>query len=308
MPDFQQISWDERLIDDCLHLIRLAVREDLDRYHDWTTVALVPLEAKGRANVVARREGVIAGLRAAELVCQVMNLQATWTAHCQDGDRVEAGQTVATLEGAARDLLTGERTILNFLGRLSGIATLTRRYVDAIAGTPARLYDTRKTAPGWRRLEKYAVRCGGGCNHRTGLFDAVLIKDNHLALGAELSSRQRYTPAQAVQAARDFVAQMQARREISSGFLIEVELDRLDQFEEVLDAGPDIVLLDNMPLDVLKMAVERRNAAGATAQLEASGNVRLDTVRAIAETGVERISCGALTHSAVNFDLGLDWV
>jgi len=307
MPEFQQLTWDERLIDDCRHLIRLAVREELEREHDWTTVSLVPREAKAAAGVVAREDGIVAGLRAAELVCQEMNLQASWQPKVSDGDQVMRGETLATLEGSARDLLTAERTILNFIGRLSGISTVTRRFVDAIAETKARLYDTRKTAPGWRRLEKYAVRCGGGHNHRTGLFDAILIKDNHLALGAQLAGQQRYTPEQAVVAARQFVEQMQAQGELRREMIIEIELDRLDDLEAVLAAHPHIVLLDNMPLAMLREAVRRRDAARSDAELEASGGVRLDTVRAIAETGVDRISCGALTHSAVNFDVSMDW-
>jgi nicotinate-nucleotide pyrophosphorylase (carboxylating) len=308
MPaEFVQLTWDERLVDDCRQLIRLAVREDLERQHDWTTVALVPAEARATARVVARQTGIVAGLLAGELVCQEMNLQAAWRSEVRDGACVQPGQTVAYLEGNARDLLTAERTILNFIGRLSGIATLTGQFVDAIAGTQVRLYDTRKTAPGWRRLEKYAVRCGGGHNHRTGLFEAILIKDNHLALGGELRGGERFTEAEAVRAARQFVRQMQAAGELHDDLLIEIELDRLDRFEEVLAAGPEIVLLDNMPPAVLAEAVARRNAVGATTQLEASGGVRLETVRAIALSGVERISCGALTHSAVNFDVALDW-
>jgi nicotinate-nucleotide pyrophosphorylase (carboxylating) len=304
MRDFNQITWDEQTIDDCRQLIRLAVREDLGREQDWTTVSLVPHRATAKANVVARQTGVIAGLQVAALVCQELNLQAQWQPHANDGDAVVRGAIVASLDGNARDLLTAERTILNFIGRLSGIATLTRRFVDAIAGTKARLYDTRKTAPGWRRLEKYAVGCGGGHNHRTGLFDAVLIKDNHLALGSQLSAASRFTPATAVVHAREFLRQMLP----SANPLVEIELDRLDDFEAVLAAQPDIVLLDNMPLDKLREAVARRTAAGSAVELEASGGVRLETVRAIAETGVQRISCGALTHSAVNFDVALDWV
>jgi nicotinate-nucleotide pyrophosphorylase (carboxylating) len=308
MPrEFTQLTWDDRLIDDCRHLIRLGVREDLEREHDWTTVALVPEEAQASARVVAREKGIIAGLQAAELVCREMNLQANWNAEINDGDMVSPGQTVARLNGSARDLLTAERTILNFLGRLSGIATLTRRFTDAIAGTTARLYDTRKTAPGWRRLEKYAVRCGGGHNHRTGLFDAILIKDNHLALGAGLVERQHYTPAEAVLAAKQFVQELKARGGLQRDLIIEIELDRLDDFDAVLAAGPDIILLDNMPPEVLAEAVFRRKTSGSPTELEASGGVRLETVRRIAESGVERISCGALTHSAVNLDVGLDW-
>lgn len=307
MRDFQQQTWDEQIIDDCRQLIHLAVREDLDREHDWTTVSLVPRDATATAAVVARQDGVIGGMKAAELICQEMNLNAQWQPLAEDGDAVTGGQTVATLSGSARDLLTAERTILNFMGRLSGVATLTRQFVDVLAGLPARLYDTRKTTPGWRRLEKYAVRCGGGHNHRSGLYDAILIKDNHLALGAGLAAAERFTPAGAVAHAREFLQQMQPERKGSNDTLIEIELDRLDDFEAVLAAGPDIVLLDNMPRDALREAVARRNAAGSKAELEASGGVRLETLRDIAETGVDRISCGALTHSAVNFDVALDW-
>ena len=307
MPDFRQSTWDDQTIDDCRQLIALAVREDLDRGHDWTTVALVPPEAHAAAQVVARQEGVVAGLLAAELVCREMNLAARWEPRASDGQTVTRAQVLATLSGSARDLLTAERTILNFLGRLSGVATLTQQFARELAGLPARLYDTRKTTPGWRRLEKYAVRCGGGHNHRTGLFDAVLIKDNHLALGQQLGT-EKFTPAQAVRHARDFLEQMRRETPAIGEPLIEIELERLDDFEQVLAAGPDIVLLDNMPLEMLREAVARRNAAGSKTELEASGGVRLETIRAIAETGVDRISCGALTHSAVNFDVALDWV
>jgi nicotinate-nucleotide pyrophosphorylase (carboxylating) len=307
MPEFHQSIWDDQTIDDCRQLIALAVREDLDRGHDWTTVALVPPEAQAAAEVVARQDGVVAGLLAAELICREMNLAARWEPHAADGQTVRRGQVLARLAGSARDLLTAERTILNFLGRLSGVATLTRRFVDELAGFPARLYDTRKTTPGWRRLEKYAVRCGGGHNHRTGLFDAILIKDNHLALGRQLGA-EKFTPAQAVLHAKAFVEQMRRQTPTIGAPLIEIELDRLDDFEAVLASGPDIVLLDNMPPEVLREAVARRNAAGSRAELEASGGVRLETIRAIAETAVDRISCGALTHSAVNFDVALDWV
>lgn len=307
MPDFHQSTWDAQTIDDCRQLIALAVREDLDRGHDWTTVALVPPDVQAAAEVVARQDGMVAGLLAAELVCREMNLAASWEPQASDGQAVARGEVLATLRGSARDLLTAERTILNFLGRLSGVATLTQRFARELSGLQARLYDTRKTTPGWRRLEKYAVRCGGGHNHRTGLFDAVLIKDNHLALGAQLGA-EKFTSAQAVLHAKDFLAQMRHEWPTIGEPLIEIELDRLDDFEQVLAAGPDIVLLDNMPLELLREAVARRNAAGSKTELEASGGVRLETIRAIAQTGVERISCGALTHSAVNFDVALDWV
>jgi nicotinate-nucleotide pyrophosphorylase (carboxylating) len=190
--------------------------------------------------------------------------------------------------------------LLNLVGRLSGVATLTRRFVDAVQGTPARIYDTRKTTPGWRRLEKYAVKCGGGCTHRTGLFDAVLIKDNHLAW-------MQLRPGDAVRRAREFLRATLRDPAQAETMLLEVEVDTLEQLEDALPAGPDIVLLDNMSLEQLRAAVARRNAVDPGIELEASGGVNLRTVRGIAETGVERISVGALTHSAVSLDVALDW-
>ncbi len=199
-------------------------------------------------------------------------------------------------------MLAAERILLNLLGRLSGIATLTRRYVNAVAGTKARIYDTRKTTPGWRRLEKYAVRCGGGRNHRGGLDEAVLIKDNHLVL-AEIAG---IDAVQAVLRARRFIEQ-RAGDVGMAGMVIEVEVDTLEQLDAVLTVGPDIVLLDNMDPARLREAVARRDAVAPAVELEASGGVDLATVREIAESGVERISVGALTHSAVALDFGLDW-
>jgi nicotinate-nucleotide pyrophosphorylase (carboxylating) len=193
--------------------------------------------------------------------------------------------------------------VLNFIGRLSGVATNTSRYVAAVAGTKARVFDTRKTTPGWRRLEKYAVHCGGGVNHRTGLYDAVLIKDNHLALAAD----EHITPAEAVRRAKAFLAETAAQRD-QAELLVEIEIDSLDQFDAVLGAGPVIVLLDNMRPDKLHAAVTRRNDLAPAIQLEASGGVSLSTVRAIAETGVDRISVGEITHSAPALDVALDWL
>ena len=183
--DFTQLDWNDAVAEDCRQLIRLGIREDLDREHDWTTVSLVASESQAVATIVARKRGIIAGLPAAELVLAEMDRTVSWTAHVRDGDAVEAGQAVATIAGPARSLFTAERLILNFVGHLSGVATLTGQYVAGVRGTKAKIYDTRKTTPGFRRLEKYAVRCGGGRNHRTGLYDAILIKDNHLAFGAE---------------------------------------------------------------------------------------------------------------------------
>jgi nicotinate-nucleotide pyrophosphorylase (carboxylating) len=314
--DFRQLSWSPQIEEDCRRLVRLAVYEDLDRAYDWTTVCLVPSEARGAANIVARQAGTIAGLAAVPVLLDEMDMAAEFHAQATDGDQVAAGAVLATLRGAARDLLTAERTILNLLGRLSGIATLTRKYVDAVAGTQARIYDTRKTAPGWRRLEKYAVHCGGGHNHRLGLYDAILIKDNHLAFGSEVPGAAAYTPAEAVRRAKAFLAEQAgaAGGEVPlSGYadqamIVEIEVDSLEQLRKVLPEQPDIVLLDNMPPALLGQAVEIRNRGGYASELEASGGVNLQTVRAIAESGVERISAGALTHSAVNLDVALDWV
>jgi nicotinate-nucleotide pyrophosphorylase (carboxylating) len=303
--NFTQLAWSPALEDDLRQLVRLAVREDLDRQHDWTTLALVGPDVEGRAAVVVREPGVVAGLRAVPILIDEMQAAIDAEFRAADGDEVAARTVVAVLSGSARDLLVCERPLLNLLGRLSGIATLTHTYLEQIAGTRARIYDTRKTTPGWRRLEKYAVRCGGGTNHRTGLFDAILIKDNHLALSGE-AANQAASPADAVRRAREFLSQTTAQRE-GAELLVEIEIDDLAHLDDVLRAGPDIVLLDNMRPEQLREAVARRDALAAAIELEASGGVNLHTVRAIAETGVERISVGALTHSAVALDVALDW-
>jgi nicotinate-nucleotide pyrophosphorylase (carboxylating) len=301
--EFHQLDWDASLEDDLRQLVRLAVREDLGRQNDWTTVALVGPDTQGRAAIVARRSGVVAGLRALPAVVDEMQAAIDVQFRAADSDQTAPGAVLADLSGSARDLLTCERPLLNLLGRLSGIATLTSKYVERIAGTRARIYDTRKTTPGWRRLEKYAVRCGGGHNHRTGLFDAILIKDNHLALAAE----SNLTPASAVRRVRQFFAEIDTQY-VDKQMLVEIEVDRLAQLDEVLEAGPDIVLLDNMQLEELRTAARRRDEIAPQIELEASGGVTLESVREIAETGVERISVGALTHSAGYLDVGLDWL
>lgn len=298
--EFKQVTWDAETIEDCRQLIRLAVREDLGRGYDLTTVALVPHDSRGEALIVCRESGVVAGLLAAECVLQEMNADLQWQAQVEEGSRVEPGTTVAKLWGSTRDLLTVERPVLNFLGKLSGIATQTRRYVDLLAGTTARVYDTRKTTPGWRRLEKHAVRCGGGTNHRTGLFDAILIKDNHLAQGG-------WNLAAAIQASREFLNQHREAFPDLAQVIVEIEVDTLDQLSEALPAKPDIILLDNMSCDELREAVQRRDEAGCETQLEASGGITLETLRDVAATGIDRISVGALTHSAIGLDFGLDW-
>jgi nicotinate-nucleotide pyrophosphorylase (carboxylating) len=308
MPkEYRQLTWDADVEHDCRQLVRLAILEDLERGHDWTTISLAGEEAQSAADVVARKPGVIAGLEAARITLEEMEIAAAWEPRVKDGAKVNRGTIIARLQGSARGLLTAERTLLNLLGRMSGIATLTAEYVAAIAGTKARIYDTRKTTPGWRRLEKYSVRCGGGHIHRLGLYDGVLIKDNHLALGRQGSRGARYTPAQAVLKARQFLQQYGAGQERFSEMIVEVEVDSLAQLREVLPAGPDIVLLDNMPPATLREAVAIRNELAPPVELEASGGITLETIRSVAKTGVERISSGALTHSAIVLDVALDW-
>lgn len=305
--EFHQTQWDASLRDEAAALLRLAIREDLGPLGDCTCKALIPKAAQGAAAVVARQGGVLAGLRVAETAAGLVDATVRWLPEKSDGDAIAAGDRVARIEGPARGILAAERVVLNFLGRLSGIASLTREYVEAVAGTAARVYDTRKTTPGWRRLEKHAVRAGGGHNHRTGLFDAILIKDNHLAFGREATSGGHFTPAEAVAQARQWIKR-RVPELVRSRMIVEIEVDGLDQLDEVLRAGPDIVLLDNMTPEELRDAVSRRDAQNPAVELEASGGVTLASVRAIAESGVERISVGALTHSARALDFGLDWL
>jgi nicotinate-nucleotide pyrophosphorylase (carboxylating) len=319
--EYRQLDWDAQAEADCRRIIRAAVLEDLDRGYDWTTVALVPPESTGFASIVARREGVIAGMPAAALMVDEMDRSLQLKVQVNDGQTASREQTVATLAGPVRSMLAAERLMLNLLGRLSGIATLTRQYVAAVGGTQARVYDTRKTTPGWRRLEKYAVRQGGGHNHRAGLFDGILIKDNHLAALARESGERageksrdiapiEKAPASAVRRVRAFLASAPTGDAVAgkaAEMIVEVEVDSLAQLDAVLPEGPDIVLLDNMSIEQLRRAVEVRNRLAPSVELEASGGVTLTTIRAIAETGVERISVGALTHSAPVLDLALDW-
>ena len=303
---FRQHDWGPALDDDCRQIVRLAVREDLDRGQDWTTISLIPAESQSEAEVIVRAEGVVAGLATAQTVLGEMDTQIRWLPHLEDGAQVKAGQAVARLEGSTRDILTSERILLNFLGHLSGIATLTRAFVNQVADTKAKIYDTRKTIPAWRRLEKYAVRCGGGVNHRTGLFDAVLIKDNHLAfIGHEHKAGIESPLITAYQKAKHF---LENHPELDAGaMIVEIEVDDLIQLRGVLPAKPDVVLLDNMSTDDLREAVVLRNTISPEVILEASGGVHLETVAEIAQTGVDRISVGALTHAAAWLDLGLDW-
>ncbi len=305
LTDYRSQTIDAALLDDLSHLVRLAIREDLDRIADLTTLAIVPQGIHGSAVILPRVAGVAAGVDLIEAILQELDSKITWTQHVGDGERFNPKQPIATLSGETRDLLTCERTILNFLGRLCGIATLTSRYVLKVEGTKARVYDTRKTTPGWRRLEKYAVRCGGGRNHRLGLYDGILIKDNHLACRASKDGKL-LDAGTAVRIAKNFLASGAYRFEHPP--MIEIEIDQIGQLESALSALPDIVLLDNMNCDLLKECVSIRDRLALSVELEASGGVNLETIGKIALTGIDRISVGALTHSATNLDLGLDWI
>ncbi len=271
--------------------VELALNEDIGS-GDATTLATVPAGVAARAVLRAREPLVVAGLPLAEAAFRLLSAEVTFGRESQDGQQVAAGATLMTIAGPAQALLSAERVALNFLQRLSGVATLTARFVEAVQGTGAQILDTRKTTPGWRRLEKYAVACGGGKNHRFGLYDMVLIKDNHLAV---LAGESPNAIAAAVQRARAKYPQLK----------VEVEADTLEQVEQAVAAGVDFVLLDNMNPEQLRAAV--RSAKGRV-QTEASGGVNLATVRAIAETGVDFISVGALTHSARVVDIGLDFI
>ncbi len=274
-------------------LLDAALREDAaDR--DATTRALIPAERTARAEVRAREDGIICGLPLAKRLATRFDPELRFETAVADGGRVSKGTVVARLSGPARSLLAVERPMLNFFQRLSGVATLTARFVEAVAGKGTRVYDTRKTTPGWRELEKYAVRCGGGRNHRMDLASAVLIKDNHLTLVGAGNVRR------AVQEARDACPDL----------LIEVEVEDLAQFEAALAAGPDMVLLDNMtPAQVEEAArLAARRATDRPPQLEASGAITLENAADYARAGADRIAIGALTHSAPALDISMDIV
>jgi nicotinate-nucleotide pyrophosphorylase (carboxylating) len=280
-----------------LSLLQLSIAEDVDPTGEWTperfdpaendltSVATLDADARLNGRLVAKEEGVVTGLPLARALFALVDDALVLERKVDDGARVEPGQTVARVAGPGRELLTAERPALNLLGRLSGIATLTRRYVDAVAHTDATILDTRKTLPGARRLNKYAVRQGGGQNHRLGLFDMILVKDNHIDGAGGITAALR-----------------RVRDAYGDQYPVEVEVKSLDELEEALAEAPDVILLDNMDPPMLRAAVERTNGE---VPLEASGNVTLDTVATIAETGVDRISVGALTHSASTLDLSI---
>jgi nicotinate-nucleotide pyrophosphorylase (carboxylating) len=268
--------------------VRNALLEDLGLAGDITSTAVIPAEHRSRLALVGRKDGVIAGLDAAELAFQLTDPAVSLVRHIPDGSTVAPGETIATIEGPSRALLTGERTALNFLGHLSGIATVTAGIVTAIAGSKASVVCTRKTTPGLRALEKYAVRAGGGMNHRFALHDAVLIKDNHVAIAGGV--------AEAIRRARAGVGHM---------VKIEVEVDTLDQLREALKIGIDAVLLDNMTPIALRQAVD---LVAGRAITEASGNINPTTAAEIAASGVDLLSIGWITHSAQVLDIGLDYL
>ena len=264
-------------------VVRDALEEDIGS-RDITTEATVPEHLRARAVLVAKQELVVAGLDVAAAVFKALDPEVVWQPEGREGDRFYPGTVIGAVAGRAAALLTAERVALNFLGRLSGVATMTKRYVDAVAGTGVAILDTRKTTPGLRALEKHAVACGGGRNHRFGLDDAVLVKDNHLRAAGSISKA-----VESVRATTDLP--------------IEVECDTLEQVSEALDSGVDAILLDNMSLDELRSAVL---FIGGRVRLEASGGITLENVRAVAETGVDQISVGALTHSARSLDVSLE--
>jgi nicotinate-nucleotide pyrophosphorylase (carboxylating) len=266
--------------------IQRALDEDIGA-GDVTTDTIVPADARLRGRIVAKQDGVVAGLNVAKAVFFALDQRVNFVANMQDGTKATRGALLANVDGPARALLTGERTALNFLGRMSGIATLTRKFVDAVAGTDAVILDTRKTAPGLRSTDKLAVRFGGGQNHRTGLFDMVLIKDNHIDFAGSIT--------QAVRRVRASETKLE----------IEVETRTLDDVREALALGVQRILLDNMSTATMREAVA---ICDGRAKLEASGNVTLDNVLEVAETGVDYISVGALTHSAAVFDVSLEFV
>jgi len=271
---------------DVQSVITRAIDEDLDGGQDVTTVATVPIDQRSTLDLVARSNGVVAGVPVAAAVFEVMSGDAvSITMHCTDGEQVAAGQTIISIIGPTHELLRAERPALNLLGRLSGIATLTQTWVRTVADSQAQVRDTRKTTPGLRKLEKYAVRCGGGVNHRMSLSDAALVKDNHVVAAGGV--------AQAFAMVRTRFPNV----------AVEVEVDSLDQLDEVLRAGADLVLLDNFTVPQMQQAVERN---AGRAKLEASGGLSLDVAAQVAATGVDYLAVGALTHSAPVLDIGAD--
>lgn len=313
MPDTECLTIDDATRSDIINLTRMALLEDigdsnLETAMDCTTLSVVPDDVSASATFVSRESGIVSGVALTKIVLTEFAPEIELTIHVDDGEPVNKLDPIATMTGEARKILMMERTCLNFMCRLSGIASLAAEFVNRVAGTNAQILDTRKTTPGWRRIEKHAVACGGGYNHRMGLYDAIMIKDNHVAMYGNHIDNHHLSVSQAVQMAKKWVQQNHQRLPHGEQTIVQIEVDTLDQLETALGANPDIVLLDNMSIEQLEKAVKMRNDRKYKVLLEASGGVNLTTVAGIAQTGVERISIGALTHSAKNFDIGLDWI
>lgn len=277
-------------------LTKMSLQEDLRDIGDLTSLSTIPADLNATVNIVSRQAGVVSGLTVLPVVFSELDASVAVQYHKQDGDNVTRQTLIASITGPVRTLLTGERTVLNFMTLLSGIASRTAEFVAEVKHTKAVILDTRKTFPGYRLLQKYAVRCGGGTNHRMGLYDGILIKDNHIA------ARGDSTCAAAVADARRYAKLHHVNSKI------EIEVDSLDQLRNALQESPEIVLLDNMSPETMQQAVAIRDSSNSPSTLlEASGGVTLLTVRAIAESGVDRISIGSLTHSSPALDLGFDW-
>ena len=277
-------------------LVKLSLQEDLQDIGDLTSLSTIPPDMTATVNIVARQSGTVCGLVVIPVVFEELNCSVSIEQHLDDGDRIGPRKLIATISGPVQVLLTGERTVLNFMTLLSGIASRTAEFVAEVRHTKAVILDTRKTFPGYRLLQKYAVRCGGGTNHRMGLYDGILIKDNHIAARGDSSC------AAAVADARRYAKAKHVNPEI------EIEVDSLEQLRDALHESPEIVLLDNMSPSMMQEAVAIRDSSGSPSTLlEASGGVTLQTVRSIAESGVDRISVGSLTHSSPALDIGFDW-
>ena len=306
------IEFSEQTQADALKLVQMALVEDVGAAHmdggvDCTTDAVVPKAVQAKAAFVARDAGVVCGVEVAKLALAKFAPNINLQVEVADGAVVEPQQTIAVMSGSAHDILTMERTCLNFMCRLSGISTLTKQFVEKAASPSTDILDTRKTTPGWRRLEKYAVACGGGTNHRMGLYDAIMIKDNHLAFFKSQVSDAKDTIPESIAIAKKWINDQADSLPNGKQTILQLEVDTLDQLAVALTTECDIILLDNMTCDQLNEAVDMRNERAPKILLEASGGVNIDTINGIAATGVDRISIGALTHSALNFDIGLDW-
>lgn len=280
-----------------INLVKAALKEDIGRA-DITTSIVVPRELKIKAVILAREEGIICGIEVAEAIFNILDAKIRFLPTIKDGAKIEKDQEIIYLEGPARGIIMGERTALNFLARLSGISTLTNQLVNKISQSKAKIFDTRKTTPNLRYLEKYAVTVGGGFNHRFGLYDQVLIKENHIsAVSCQLSAISK----------KNIIPQLiaTARRKVQKNIKVEIEVQNLEEFKQALKSKPDIIMLDNMRLEEIKEAVTLRDKSGLNILIEVSGGVNLENVEAIASTGVEMVSVGALTHSAKSLDLSL---